>query len=412
VETLRKHFPALHRGDGFVFFDNAAGAQIPRIALDAVTRHLLEHNVQRGGRYQKSVAVDRMIDRARTNVAALLNARRPEEIAFGMNATSFIRLVSLALGTTLGARDEIVLTDLDHEGNVATWLELERAGAKMRWWHTRPDGCLHVDDLRPLVGPRTRIVACTFASNALGSIVDVQGAAAIAHGAGAQIFVDGVHFGPHGPIDVQALDIDFLVCSGYKIFAPHMGFLWGRYELLSDLPTFREDFIADLPPGKLEVGTFVYENVAGMAAAIDYLAELGRIVAGKSGAAEASSMREDTRAAMRAIQTYERQLSLALMHTLRSIGAEIYGITDDRRVNERVPTVCFNLPRVAPADVSLAASNAGIGIRDGHMYAPRLMRRLGLSVASGAVRVSLVHYNEPGEIDHLAQVLRGLLPRP
>ena len=407
VESLRGKFPALRRAGSFAFLDNAAGAQVPQIVIDSVNRHLLEHNVQRGGRYPISVAVDEMIARARAHVAAFINARRPEEIAFGMNATSFIRLVSLAVAQTLSGRDEIIVTDLDHEANVATWMQLEGMGGTIRWWRMREDGCLHTDDLRPLLGARTRLVACTLASNALGSIVDVRSAAELAHASGAELFVDAVHYGPHGVIDVRALDCDYLVCSGYKIFAPHMGFLWGRYELLARLPTFREDFIPDEPPGKLEAGTFIYENVAGMAAAIDYLAELGRMLAGREPAAQ-SSIGEDCRTAMAGVRAYEQSLSLALLETLRESGAEIYGLQEAHRVGERVPTVCFNLPGIAPAKVAAAAAAAGIGIRDGHMYCPRLMRRLGLPITSGAVRVSLSHYNTVAEIERLGAVLSQL----
>jgi cysteine desulfurase family protein (TIGR01976 family) len=408
VEMLRQQFPALRAAGSDVFFDNAAGAQVPDGVLEAVTRHLIEHNVQRGGRYPRSVAVDEAIWEARRHVAAFVNARRPEEIAFGMNATSFMRMVSLAVGQMLEDRDEIVVTDLDHEANIATWLALERMGAKVRWWHMRQDGCLHPQDLRSVIGPRTRLVACTLTSNAIGTIVDVRAAADLAHAAGAEIFIDAVHYGPHGVIDVQAFDCDYLVCSGYKIFSPHMGFLWGRYESLTRLPAFREDFIPDEPPGKLEAGTFVYENVAGMAAAIDYLAGLGRALTGRGVTAGGGSMAEDCRAAMLAIRHYEQGLSRELLRVLRDCGAEIYGVRDDSRVHERVPTFCFNLPGVAPAAVTQAAAAAGIGIRDGHMYSPRLMRCLGLDVESGAVRVSLAHYNTVEEVARLGAVLSKL----
>ena len=408
VEALRAEFPALQNAQSTVFFDNAAGAQVPGRVLDAVNRHLLEHNVQRGGRYPQSLAVDATITRARAHVAAFLNARRPEEIAFGMNATSFIRTVSLAIGQMLGKRDEIIVTDLDHEANVATWLALQGMGARIRWWRMREDGRLHPDDLRPLLGARTRLVACTLASNALGSVVEVRTVAELAHAAGAELFVDAVHYGPHGPIDVQALGCDYLVCSGYKIFAPHMGFLWGRYAALAALPTFREDFIPDEPPGKIEAGTFIYENVAGMTAAVDYLGALGRRLAGRSCDPEPDGLQKDCHIAMQGIQAYERTLSSALLDMLHARGAVIYGSADASRVNERVPTVCFNLPGRSPAEVVTAAADAGIGIRDGHMYAPRLMQRLGLALETGAVRVSLSHYNTLEEIDRLDAVLERL----
>ncbi len=216
-EAIRAEFPALHRTRGFVFFDNAAGAQVPQIVLEAVNRHLLECNVQRGGRYAKSREVDATIARARQGVADLVNARDPSEIAFGMNATSFIRLISLAIGQTLGKRDEIVVTDLDHEANVATWLALERERAKILWWKMRDDGNLHVEDLTPLLSARTRLVACTLASNALGSIVDVAAAAKAAHEAGAEIFLDSVHYGPHaGVLRLQ----DFRAAHGILVGTP------------------------------------------------------------------------------------------------------------------------------------------------------------------------------------------------
>jgi cysteine desulfurase family protein (TIGR01976 family) len=411
VELLRRQFPALQRAGTFVFLDNAAGAQVPQSVLDAVNQHLLDRNVQRGGRYPHSVAVDASVAHARASVAALLNARNPNEIAFGMNATSFIRLVSLAIGQMLGERNEIVITDIDHEANIATWLVLERMGARFVWWKMRDDGRLHVEDLRPLLSSRTRLVACTLCSNVLGSIVDVRAAAGLAHAAGAEVFLDAVHYGPHGAIDVQAFDCDYLVCSGYKIFAPHMGFMWGRYELLKRLPTFREDFIPDEPPGKIEAGTFIYENVAGMDAAVQYLAHLGRSLTGKTGVSTLATMQADVKTAMSAIRTYEQALSLEMMRVLRDCGAQVYGIHDDRLVAERVPTFCFNLPGVAPQEVTDAAARAGLGIRDGHLYAPRLMKRLGLPLETGAVRVSLVHYNTTAEVQRLGDVLMGLRRR-
>jgi cysteine desulfurase family protein (TIGR01976 family) len=404
VDAVRAAFPALTRPPGFVFFDNAAGAQVPQIVLDAVNHHLLECNVQRGGRYAKSREVDETILRARHSVADLVNARDASEIAFGMNATSFIRLVSLAIGQMLGKRNEIIVTDLDHEANVATWLALERFGAKFSWWKMRDDGNLHAEDLIPLVSAETRLVACTLTSNAIGSIVDVAAAARVVHAAGAEIFLDAVHYGPHGLIDVQAFDCDYLVCSGYKIFSPHMGFLWGRRELLQKLPTFREEFIPDEPPGKIEAGTFVYENVAGMDAAVRYLESLGRSSSG-NGTEKPESRRAALERAFKRIRGYEESLSLEMLRVLHDCGAVVYGISEPERVHERVPTLCFNLPNVPPARVTEELSKQNIGIRDGHMYTPRLMKRLRLPLETGAARASLVHYNTIEEVQRFGRAL-------
>ena len=408
IESIRPLFPALHREPSFIFFDNAAGAQVPQIVLDAINEHLVERNVQRGGRYRHSQQVDATIARARESVGVFLNARDPSEIAFGMNATSFIRIVSLAIGQTLQERNEIIVTDMDHEANVATWLALQREGATFQWWKMRDDGNLHPEDLQPLLSSRTRLVACTVASNALGSIVNVAMAAKLAHEAGAEIFLDCVHYGPHAVIDVQAFDCDYLVCSGYKIFAPHMGFLWGRRRLLERLPTFREDFIPDEPPGKIEAGTFIYENVAGMDAAVSYLENLGKTLVTSEGDSQATSKRANLVRAMTGIRSYEESLSLEVLRILGECGATIYGVREDHRVHERVPTLCFNLKTVSPARVTESMADAGIGIRDGHMYTPRLMKRFGLSQDSGVVRISAVHYNTMKEIHRFADVLFDL----
>jgi cysteine desulfurase family protein (TIGR01976 family) len=402
IDTVRAAFPALTRAPGFIFFDNAAGAQVPQIVLDAVNHHLVECNVQRGGRYAQSREVDATIARARRSVADLVNARNANEIAFGMNATSFIRLVSLAIGQTLSSRNEIVVTEMDHEANVATWLALERSGAKFLWWKMGEDGLLHVDDLVPLLSSKTRLVACTLASNAIGSIVDVAAAARVTHEAGAEIFIDAVHYGPHGLIDVQALDCDYLACSGYKIFAPHMGFLWGRLNLLRNLATFREDFIPDEPPEKIEAGTFIYENVAGMDAAVRYLEELGNSL---NLEAKPLSRPAALQTALKAIRAYEQGLSVEMLDVLNHCGATVYGISDKNRIDQRVPTLCFNLPRIPPARVTEEFARRGIGLRDGHMYAPRLMERLGLGLETGAVRASLVHYNTHDEVCRFGNVL-------
>ena len=404
IDWVRKQFPALNMGDNFVFFDNGAGAQIPQVVLDAVARHLVRHNVQRGGRYGRSQAVDAALQSARQRVATFLNARDPREVAFGMNATSFIRLVSLAISEILGERREIIVTDLDHEANIATWIALQSRGAEIRWWKMRPDGTLHVDDLHPLLCKRTRLVACAVASNALGSIVDVKEVARVAHAAGAEVFLDAVHYAPHGVIDVQDWDCDYLVCSGYKIFAPHMGFLWGKRELLERLPTFREDFIPDKVPGKIEVGTYVYENVTGMDAAVRYLEELGRRLAHGS---EGGSPRAALVNAMEGIRHYENVLASEVLRRLAEIAyVTVYGIQDRERLGQRVPTVCFNVKGVSAAAVAERCAEHGIGVRDGNMYSPRLLKRMGIPPETGAVRASLAHYNTVEEVDRFIKVMQ------
>ncbi|MGA7633058.1 MAG: cysteine desulfurase-like protein, partial [Terriglobales bacterium] len=335
----------------------------------------------------------------------LINARHRDEIAFGMNATSFFRLLSLAIGRTLEARNEIVVTELDHEANIATWLQLEREGAKIVWWKMREDNNLHVEDLELLLTSKTRLVACTVASNALGSIVDVAAVAKLGHAAGAEVVLDCVHYAPHAIIDVQAFDCDYLICSGYKVFGPHMGFLWGRLELLTELPTFREDFVPDAPPGKIEAGTFVYENVAGMDAAVGYLETFGASLAREEENTTLVSRRDFLVRAMTAIREHEATLSREMLEVIQAAGAIVYGVDDPTRLAERVPTLCFNLPNVAPSLVTQTLADRGIGIRDGHMYSPRLMKRLGLPTESGAIRASLVHYNTIQEVREFGRIL-------
>ncbi|AZO16962.1 cysteine desulfurase-like protein [Mesorhizobium sp. M2A.F.Ca.ET.043.05.1.1] len=412
VEKIRAMFPALQQAGDFIFMDNAAGAQIPQSVLDSVTNHLVSHNVQRGGRYGRSVTVDQSVATARESVALLINACSPSEICFGMNATSFIRLVSLGIGQMLakdadGGRDEIIVTDMDHDANIATWLALEPAGAKFKWWRMREDGNLHVDDLKPLVSERTRLVACTVTAHSIGSIVDVASVARIAHAAGAEVFLDCVHYGPHGLMDVQAWDCDYLVCSGYKNFSPHMGFLWGRFDTLKRLPTFREDFIPDEPPYKVEAGTFIYENVSGMDAAVRYLESVGRNFLAENN----RSRRDNIVAGMNAIRDYEQMLGREMMKVLKDCGATIYGVADEARITERVPTFCFNIGKLSPQRIVEEMAALQIGIRDGHMYAPRLMKRLNLSMDSGAIRASLVHYNTVEEVHKFGEALRAIIAK-
>ena len=409
VDDVRRRFPTLATAGPFIFFDNAAGAQVPTRVLEAVADHLLSRNVQRGGPYRRSREVDAMLARARESVAAFVNARSADEIAFGLNATSFIRTLSLAIGRTLGSRSEIVVSELDHEANIATWLDLERVGARVIWWRVRHDGRLHVSDLEPLVGPRTRLVACTIASNATGSLVDVMAVARLAHAVGAEVFLDAVHYAPHGPRDVRRFDCDYLVCSGYKMFAPHMGFAWCRREAINDLPTFREHFIPDVTPDKLEAGTYAYESVAGMDAAIRYLEDVGHQCAGRQAEPPASCRRDTLRLAMTRIAEYERTLSTRLLDEIEGIaGVTIYGVIDREQIDERVPTLAFSVAGIPASAVAEGLAARDVGVRNGHMYSPRLIARLGLT-DGGVVRASLVHYNTVAEVARFRSALVDLM---
>ena len=404
VDDIRQRFPSLQTAGPFIFFDNAAGAQVPGSVVEAVTDHLLHRNVQRGGPYRRSRDVDAMIASARDSVAAFVNARSSDEIAFGLNATSFIRAISLGIGYTLvpddeESRIEIVVSELDHEANIATWLALERLGARIVWWRVGDDGRLHTRELGPLLGPRTRLVACTVATNATGTVVDVTSVARLAHAVGAEVFLDAVHYAPHGPIDVQGWDCDYLVCSGYKVFAPHMGFAWCRRESINRLPTFREHFIPDVTPDKLEAGTYVYENVAGMAAAIGYLEGLG----------DGPTRRERLSRAMTRIAEYERTLSYTLLSEIGGLrGVRVYGMTDAAGLAERVPTLAFSVDGRSASFIAEALASRDIGVRSGHMYSPRLIARLGRA-DDGVVRASLVHYNTVDEIARFRAALAEII---
>ena len=391
AQSLRAQFPALQHAGAFIFFDNAAGAQIPQLVFDAVNRHLLEHNVQRGGRYPQSIAVDRTIQRARSSVASFVNARRPEEIAFGMNATSFVRLISLAIGQTLAARNEIIVTDLDHEANIATWLALERMGAKFRWWHAREDACLHLDDLKPLLSSRTRLLACAPASNALGGVLDVRSAADLVHGAGGEIFLDAVHYGPHAPTDVQAFDCDYLVCSGYKIFGPHMGFCWGRRELLEAMPAFLtggemirdvrlDGFTTNDIPWKFEAGTPPIAEAIGLGTAIDYLRGIG----------------------MGAVRSHEQALTSYAMKALKERYGDEIVIYGPPPSAPRAGIVSFSYKDIHAHDLSQVLDEVGVCVRAGHHCAKPLMRCLGVGATA---RASFSVYNDEADVDALVDAI-------
>jgi len=416
--AARARFAALREPGAPVFFDNAAGAQVPDEVVAAVREHLEHRNVQRGGRYDRSRAVDATIAATRRRLAAFLNAPSPEEIFFGANSTSVMRAVAEAMRPSIKPGDRVVVTELDHEANVGPWLRLERSGAEPRWWKTRggAEARLELDDLAAILREgRVRVVALPLASNTSGRIVDVAAAVRLAREHGALTFVDAVHYGPHGPIDVQSLGADFLAFSGYKIFGPHIGFLWGRRDLLNALEPAREPFIPPTTPYAYESGTQNFEGMAGMSAAMHYLATAGASPAPALPAidacdeAAAASLRASLAASMSRIREYEMGLAARLVEAVRSTsGVSILGDPDPARMASRVPTVSFAVAGKTPAAVVDHLASHGIQSREGHMYAPRLLRAAGFDPDAGVARVSLCHYNTDEEIARFAKALGAL----
>jgi len=398
-ERVRDRFPALRAASQReVFFDNAAGAQVPDEVVDAVREHYAKRNVQRGGHYALSRAVDESIADARHAIASFLNASSPREIVFGLNSTSLIRMIAEALRPRFRPGDRVVVTELDHEANIGAWLRLESSGIEPVFWRVVGGDAARLD-LDVLAGllragaGRVRLVALPLASNATGRIVDVAAAARLAHEAGALVFVDAVHYAPHGLIDVQALGADFMAFSGYKIFGPHMGFLWGRSDHLRMLEPPRDFFIPAEAPYAFEPGTQSYEAIAGMAAALRYLASLDG----------SGSLKR----AMAQIRAYEMTLASYALERFQSVpGLKIYGGV--ATVEERVPTFAITMAGVAPRAVATRLAAANINVWSGNYYALEPMTRLGLEANGGAVRVSLAHYNTEEEIHALGEALGAL----
>jgi len=415
VSSLRSEFPALRQtvsGRPIIFFDGPGGTQIHGSVIEAMRRYYTEANSNAHGAFLFSRRTDEARYAARRALADFLNAPRPEEIVFGPNMTTLTFNVSRSIGRILSAGDEIVVTHLDHDGNIAPWVALEERGVVVRWADFDPSDCtLDMADLEDAITPRTKLVAVGYASNAVGAINDVRRIAEMAHDVGAWIYVDAVQYAPHGPIDVQAIDCDFLVCSSYKFFGPHLGILYGRYELLEALPAYKVRPAGDDPPDKFETGTPNFEGQSGAAAAVDYLASLGRRFGGEfeSQFPDFTGRRRDLKAGMSAIRAYERQLCQRLVAGLQEIpGLRVYGITDPERFDRRVPTVSFTLEGLTPREVARRLDAAGIFVWDGNFYALAVTERLGLEERGGLVRVGIVHTNTAAEVDTLLDYLADM----
>jgi len=415
VSSLRAEFPALQQtvgGRPLIFLDSPGGAQVHRSVIEAMSRYLVQANSNSYGVFLYSRRTDETVAAARQALADLLNASRPDEIVFGPNMTTLTFNLSRAIGRMLSPGDEIVVTRLDHDANIAPWVALQEREIVIRHVDFDPDDCtLDMTGLEAAISPRTRLVALGYASNAVGTINDARRAVELAHAVGAWVYVDAVHYAPHGPIDVQSLACDFLVCSACKFFGPHLGVLYGRYELLSALPAYKVRPVDDSPPEKFETGTQNFEALAGVTAVVDYIVSVGERFGGEfaPGFPDLKGRRRDLKAAMSAIQVYERALCQRLVAGLQEIpGLHIYGITDPARFDQRAPTVSFTLEGLTPSQVARRLDQANIFVWNGNFYAPAVTEHLGLQDRGGLVRVGLAHYNTAREVDTLIGVLADM----
>ncbi len=412
VADVRAHFPAL-AGDA-IYFDNPGGTQVAREVLQRMQDYLIQSNANHGGMFRTSRASDAIVAEARQALADFLNAASPHEIVFGPNMTTLTFHISRSLARTLQPGDELVVTRLDHDANISPWLMVAQdRGCTVRWVDFREQDCtLDMQSLEEQINERTKIVAVGYASNAVGTINDVRRVVELAHRVGALAYIDAVQYAPHRPIDVQALDCDFLVCSAYKYFGPHLGVLYGKYHLLDSLTAYKVRPASNEPGEKFETGTQSFEAIAGTLGAMEYLQWLGQTFGAPFAsqlAGRYSGRRLALKQAMAAIQEYELELNHSLLETLSSIpGLHIWGITDPHRLEQRVPTFSFTLDGWRPEAVADALGNNNIYVWNGNYYALAVTERLGLEEQGGMVRVGLVHYNTQSEIERLQGAMQRL----
>ena len=407
VQAVRRQFPALqesYNGRPGVFFDNPGGTQVHATVIQAMADYLTRRNANVHGAFVTSRRTDEVIAYARQAAADLLGAA-PEEVIFGNNMTSLTFHLSHSLGREFGPEDELVVTRLDHDANVAPWLMLaEDTGAQVRWADVDLETCtLDMEHLQSLINPRTKLVAVGYASNAVGTINDVKTVIGWAQAVGAYTYIDAVQFAPHGWIDVKELGCDFLACSAYKFFGPHAGLLYGKREHLARLRAYRVRPAGDELPGKWETGTKNHEGMAGTAAAIDYIAGLG---AQYGTAAPSATRREKLRAAWPVIAEYELILMDRLITGLKAIPTvRIYGITDRYDWNKRMATVSIRKEGLTPEALAQKLGAENIFVWNGNFYALGISERLGVEPSGGLVRIGLAHYNTLEEVDRCLTVI-------
>ena len=412
VQRVREQFPALKQtvnGQPAAFLDGPAGTQVPRQVIAAMTEYLETSNANTCGAFATSRRSDAMLAEAHRAMADFAGCDA-DEIHFGPNMTTLTFALARAIGRELQPGDEIVVTTLEHDANVAPWRALEERGVVVRQADIRVEDCtLDLDDLRAKINARTRVVAVSYASNAVGTINPVAEIVRLAHAAGALAFIDAVHYAPHGAIDVRALDCDFLACSPYKFFGPHTGAMYGKREHLLKLRAYKVRPAPDKLPDKWEVGTLAHESLAGVLATVEYLAELGRQC--EPGPATAGR-REALLAAYRAIGEYERGLAAQMLEGFAKIrGLKVYGITDPARIAERVPTFGVRLAGKSPLECAEFLSARGIFTWDGNYFALNVTERLGVEASGGLLRIGAVHYNTSAEIERMLAALGELAGR-
>ncbi len=414
---LRRQFPSLALtldAHPAVFFDNPGGTQVPSAVIEAVSDYYKNANANVGGAFATSRRTDAVVSNARQAMADLLNAPGPETIVFGPSMTALTFHLARSLADTIQPGDEVVVTALDHDANVAPWADLEAAGAVVRVVDVHlADGTLDLDSFARTLSPRTKLVAVTHASNAVGTVPPVAELTRLAHERGAIVFVDAVQYTPHGPIDVQRLDCDFLACSPYKFFGPHAGVLYGKAEHLTRLTPHKVKPSKDAIPYRWELGTLSHESLAGVSAAVAYLESVGEQFGGPFRADYAAQgyagRRLTLKSAMAAIKAYEQTLSKRLLTGLQSLpDVTIYGLSDLERLDERLPTMAFTWPRLPPRETAEYLASFGICVWSGNYYALRLMEAFGLEGHGGAVRVGLAHYNTAEEIDRMIAALHDV----
>lgn len=405
---VRSQFPSLAQtvnGHPATFLDGPGGTQVPQRVIDAISDYLKCDNANTSGAYATSRHTDAMIAGSRSAMADLLGCDS-DEIVFGPNMTSLTFAISRSIGRELGPGDEIVLTHLDHDANVSPWRALEERGVTIRMAEIHEHDCtLDMDDLVRKITDRTKLVAVGYASNAVGTINDVAKIIRLAHQHGAMTYIDAVHYAPHGPIDVRALDCDFLVCSTYKFFGPHMGVLYGKREQLKRLEPYKVRANTNAIPNRWEWGTLNHECIAGIAACVDYLADLGRHVN-----PSASTRRAALLAAYDAIQKHERGLMEALIRGLLAIpGLKLYGISDPKRFDHRCPTAAVRIEGHTPLELATQLGERGFFTWDGNYYALNLTERLDVEKDGGFLRIGLAHYNTGEEVERLLAALREIV---